>query len=101
MEDDAASNYPADCTADDDAGGCWKTIIRKRRARRMNSHKKTQPSENIPGISPRNVRSRVVTSIGLDFLYTIKISFYALIEGFAWIAGHALNSPALSGVLLV
>ncbi|KAL3197578.1 hypothetical protein MRX96_044846 [Rhipicephalus microplus] len=30
MEDDAASNCPVDHTDDDDEGGCWKTVIKKR-----------------------------------------------------------------------
>ncbi|KAL3203725.1 hypothetical protein MRX96_041742 [Rhipicephalus microplus] len=58
MEDDAASNCPADHTDDDDAGGCWKTVIKKRRARKMNTGKETQPSESIPGVSPCNVRKQ-------------------------------------------
>ncbi|KAH7964026.1 hypothetical protein HPB51_027735 [Rhipicephalus microplus] len=56
MEDDAASNRPADHTDDDDAGVCWKTVIKKRRACKINTHKETQPSESISGVSQRNVR---------------------------------------------
>ncbi|KAL3184433.1 hypothetical protein MRX96_031725 [Rhipicephalus microplus] len=55
MEDDAVSNCPADHTNDKDAGGCCKTVVKKRRARKMNTHKKTQPSESISGISQRNL----------------------------------------------
>ncbi|KAL3248710.1 hypothetical protein MRX96_017795 [Rhipicephalus microplus] len=58
MDDDAASNCPVDHTDDDDAGGCWKTVIKKRRARKMNTHKETQPSESISGVSQRNVRKQ-------------------------------------------
>ncbi|KAL1439677.1 hypothetical protein MTO96_001253 [Rhipicephalus appendiculatus] len=54
MEEDAASNFHDDRTDDDDAGGCWKTVMNKRRARKMNAHKETEPSENIPGVSQRN-----------------------------------------------
>ncbi|KAL3224145.1 hypothetical protein MRX96_026727 [Rhipicephalus microplus] len=54
MEDDAASNCPAVLIDDDDAGGCWKTVIKKRRAHKMNTHKETQPSESISGVSQRN-----------------------------------------------
>ncbi|KAH6928053.1 hypothetical protein HPB50_011006 [Hyalomma asiaticum] len=46
MEEDAVLNIYDD-KADDDAGGCWKTVIHKRRARQ--THAKTQPSENISG----------------------------------------------------
>ncbi|KAL1435124.1 hypothetical protein MTO96_047190 [Rhipicephalus appendiculatus] len=55
MEEDAASNFHDDQTDDDDAGGCWKTVMNKRRARKMNTRKETEPSENIPGVSQRNV----------------------------------------------
>ncbi|KAL3182958.1 hypothetical protein MRX96_006754 [Rhipicephalus microplus] len=58
MEDDAASNCPADHTDDDDEGGSWKTVTMKRRARKMNTHKETQPSESISDVSQRNVRKQ-------------------------------------------
>ncbi|KAL3202210.1 hypothetical protein MRX96_042631 [Rhipicephalus microplus] len=58
MEDDAASNCPADHTDDDNAGGCGKTAIKKRRAREVNTHKETQPSESISGVSQRYVRKQ-------------------------------------------
>ncbi|KAH8035410.1 hypothetical protein HPB51_005134 [Rhipicephalus microplus] len=58
IEDDAASNCPADHTDDDDAGCCWKTVIKKRRARKMNTQKETQPSESISGVSQRNVHKQ-------------------------------------------
>ncbi|KAH8020389.1 hypothetical protein HPB51_001022 [Rhipicephalus microplus] len=57
-EDDTASNCPADHTNDDDAGGCWKTVIKKQRARKMNTHKETQPSESTSGASQHNVRKQ-------------------------------------------
>ncbi|KAH7943790.1 hypothetical protein HPB52_011741 [Rhipicephalus sanguineus] len=55
MDEDAASNFHDDQTDDDDAGGCWKTVMNKRRARKMNAHTETEPSENIPGVAQRNV----------------------------------------------
>ncbi|KAL3257476.1 hypothetical protein MRX96_002185 [Rhipicephalus microplus] len=58
MEDDAASNCPADHTDDDDAGGSRKTAIKKRRAREVNTHMETQPSESISGVSQRYVRKQ-------------------------------------------
>ncbi|KAL3200794.1 hypothetical protein MRX96_013067 [Rhipicephalus microplus] len=58
MEDDVTLNCPADYTDDDDASGYWKTVIKKRRARKMNTHKETQPSESTPGVSQRNVRKQ-------------------------------------------
>ncbi|KAL3209414.1 hypothetical protein MRX96_052372 [Rhipicephalus microplus] len=35
-----------------------KTVIKKRRAPKMNTHKETQPSESISGVSQRNVRKQ-------------------------------------------
>ncbi|XP_054923682.1 pentatricopeptide repeat-containing protein 1, mitochondrial isoform X1 [Dermacentor andersoni] len=58
MEKDATPNIYDDKT-DDDTGGCWKTVIHKRRIRQ--THAKTQPSENILGIrdaSQPTVRKR-------------------------------------------
>ncbi|KAL3212664.1 hypothetical protein MRX96_008070 [Rhipicephalus microplus] len=45
-------------TDDNDAGGCWKTVIKKRCARKVNTYKKTQHSEGISGVSQRNVRKQ-------------------------------------------
>ncbi|KAL3177509.1 hypothetical protein MRX96_039077 [Rhipicephalus microplus] len=42
IEDYAASNCPADHTDDNDAGGCWNTVIKKQRTRKTNTYKETQ-----------------------------------------------------------
>ncbi|KAL3195731.1 hypothetical protein MRX96_001849 [Rhipicephalus microplus] len=67
----------------------------------MNTDKEIQPSKITSGVSQRNAREQGGNQYRLDFLYTMKTSLYALIEGFAWIGGRALNSPVLSGALLV
>ncbi|KAL3188055.1 hypothetical protein MRX96_004283 [Rhipicephalus microplus] len=56
IEEDAASNCPTDHTDDNEGGGCCKTVIKKGRARKINTHKETQPSESISCVSLRNVR---------------------------------------------
>ncbi|KAL3224682.1 hypothetical protein MRX96_026395 [Rhipicephalus microplus] len=62
IEDDASSNCPADNTDDDDARGCYKTIIKKRRTRKMNTHKETKLSESIPGVCQCNIRKQSLTA---------------------------------------
>ncbi|KAH8020405.1 hypothetical protein HPB51_001077 [Rhipicephalus microplus] len=62
IEDDASSNCPADNTDDDDARGCYKTVIKKRRTRKMNTHKETKLSESIPVVCQHNMRKQSLTA---------------------------------------
>ncbi|KAH7968942.1 hypothetical protein HPB52_012927 [Rhipicephalus sanguineus] len=55
MDEDAASNFHDDQTDDEEAGGCRKTVMNKRRARKMKAQKETESSENIPGVSQCNI----------------------------------------------
>ncbi|KAH7931599.1 hypothetical protein HPB52_025542 [Rhipicephalus sanguineus] len=100
MDEDAASNFHDDQTDDDDAGGCWKTVMNKRRARKMNAHTETKPSENIPGVAQRNAGKHS----GNQHLPRLPLHDEKIIlrphGGLAWINGRALNLPALSGDII-
>ncbi|KAH7958163.1 hypothetical protein HPB51_027850 [Rhipicephalus microplus] len=67
MEDDAASNCPADHNDDDDAGGCWTTVIKKRCAHKMNAHTESQTRASRASLSAMYASS-VGTGVCLDFL---------------------------------